>query len=212
MKNKQWLLKEPFHQVIDHLKWHEEPKEWFIEEEGSKLVLFTDENTDFWQNTHYGFQRDDGHFLYFETDENFRMATKVTVIPNNQYDQAGLMLRFDKNNWVKTSLEYIPSGLSKLGAVVTNQGYSDWSTQFVEIGEDIEVYYRLSKIQKNMYIDFSWDRKDWQQIRIAHLDIPEKEKVKIGIYACSPQGKDQKVIFSEFQIEKLGNHPEIAYL
>ena len=29
----------------------------------------------------------------------------------------------------KTSLEYIPEGPSHLGAVVTNNGYSDWSTQ-----------------------------------------------------------------------------------
>lgn len=34
-----------------------------------------------------------------------------------------------ENCWLKTSLEYIPEGPSHLGAVVTNNGYSDWSTQ-----------------------------------------------------------------------------------
>jgi regulation of enolase protein 1 (concanavalin A-like superfamily) len=28
------------------------------------LEIFTDEQTDFWQNTHYGFQRDNGHCLF----------------------------------------------------------------------------------------------------------------------------------------------------
>lgn len=43
--------------------------------------------------------------------------------------EAGLMVRFSKDTWLKTSVEYIPDDNSKLGVVVTKNGYSDWSSQ-----------------------------------------------------------------------------------
>ncbi|TFD99914.1 DUF1349 domain-containing protein [Jeotgalibacillus sp. R-1-5s-1] len=207
------LLNEQFDRSELHcdLKWENEPAEWKVDQEKGQLEFKTDENTDYWQRTHYGFQADNGHFLAFETNENFRMTTKVRAVPQSKYDQAGLMLRFSEDVWLKTSLEYIPDGQSKLGAVVTNRGFSDWSTQFVDI-EKVELYFRLSRIGLNAYADFSWDGETWNQIRIAHLDLPEGAALKAGLYACSPQGKDQLVQFDYLKIEKLSDDPSEAYL
>ena len=36
---------------------------------GDALAIVTDKGTDFWRETHYGFTRDSGHFLGFETGE-----------------------------------------------------------------------------------------------------------------------------------------------
>ncbi|WP_227394648.1 DUF1349 domain-containing protein [Jeotgalibacillus aurantiacus] len=207
------LLNEQFDRSELHsdLKWENEPAEWKVDQERGQLEFKTDENTDYWQRTHYGFQADNGHFLAFETNENFRMTTKVRAVPQSKYDQAGLMLRFSEDVWLKTSLEYIPDGQSKLGAVVTNRGFSDWSTQFVDI-EKVELYFRLSRIGLNAYADFSWDGETWNQIRIAHLDLPEGAALKAGLYACSPQGKNQLVQFDYLKIEKLSDDPSEAYL
>lgn len=210
---KDWILYESFKgdELIRTLQWRSEPKNWHIDTSRSQLVLETDAETDFWQKTHYGFQVDNGHFLYTKTEKNFRMTTKVEAFPKSKYDQAGLMIRFSEDIWVKTSLEYIPNGPSKLGAVVTNQGYSDWSTQYVEC-TDVKLYLRLSKIAQNCYVDFSWDGEDWRQIRIAHLDIPLGTPISVGLYACSPQGKEQQVRFDFLSIEELSNDPKDAYL
>jgi uncharacterized protein len=195
------------------LKWKAEPQSWSLDPERSRLTLRTDENTDYWQRTHYGFQADNGHYLYAETDRNFRLTTKVEAFPKSKYDQAGLMIRFSEDAWVKTSLEYIPGGLSKLGAVVTNRGYSDWSTQQVPLdSESVHVYVRISRIARNVYVDFSWDGEVWNQIRIAHLDIPDPASVMAGLYACSPQGKDQVVHFDFLTLEELSDDPQEAYL
>lgn len=211
--NKKWILNEQFNtdNLNEMLQWRWEPNNWFIDQESSQLVLNTDQDTDYWQKTHYGFAADNGHFLYTKTNKNFRMTAKVKAWPKSKYDQAGLMIRFSEDVWVKTSLEYIPDGLSKLGAVVTNRGFSDWSTQNVE-WKEAELYYRLSKIAQNVYIDFSWDGEAWNQIRIAHLDIPEHTTLLAGVYACSPQGKDQEVRFDYLTIEELDDDPKIAYL
>lgn len=212
MKNN-WILNEKFagDGLNEMLEWRCEPKKWFLDKASTQLVLETDKETDYWQKTHYGFQADNGHFLYTKTSKNFRMTTKVKVSPKSKYDQAGLMIRFSENIWVKTSLEYIPDGISKLGAVVTNRGYSDWSTQYVDY-KDGHIYYRISKIEKNCYVDFSWDGENWSQIRIAHLDIPEHATILAGLYACSPQGEDQEVRFDFLKIEELGDDPAVAYI
>jgi uncharacterized protein len=195
------------------LEWYNEPKKWYLDKTTAQLVLETDENTDYWQKTHYGFQADNGHFLYAKTNKNFRMTTRVEAFPASMYDQAGLMIRFTEDTWVKTSLEYIPGGLSKLGAVVTNRGYSDWSTQYVDsTSNDINLYYRLSKLGQNCYVDFSFNGEQWNQIRIAYLHIPENATVLAGIYACSPQGKEQVVRFDFLKIEELSNGSNDVYL
>lgn len=212
--SKNWILNEDFnHASLNKmLDWRCEPKKWFLDKKSSQLVLETDQETDYWQKTHYDFQADNGHFLYMETDKNFRITTRVETFPKSKYDQAGLMIRFSEDIWVKTSLEYIPDGLSKLGAVVTNRGYSDWSTQYVDY-ETVHLYYRISKIGQNCYVDFSLDGEVWNQIRIAHLDVPEKNSTFLaGVYACSPQGKEQEVRFDFITIEELDNDPASAYL
>ncbi|KOO47458.1 DUF1349 domain-containing protein [Priestia koreensis] len=212
--SKNWILNENFNRAsLDKmLDWRCEPNKWFLDKKSSQLVLETDQETDYWQKTHYDFQADNGHFLYMETDKNFRITTRVETFPKSKYDQAGLMIRFSEDIWVKTSLEYIPDGLSKLGAVVTNRGYSDWSTQYVDY-ETVHLYYRISKIGQNCYVDFSLDGEVWNQIRIAHLDVPEKNSTFLaGVYACSPQGKEQEVRFDFITIEELDNDPASAYL
>jgi uncharacterized protein len=208
-----WLLQEKFqmNQINDVLKWYCEPKHWFLDKDAQQLVLKTERETDFWQRTHYGFQADNGHFLHMETRKNFRMTTKVEALPANRYDQAGLMIRFSEDVWLKTSIEYIPDGPSKLGAVVTNHGYSDWSTQYID-RDDVNIYLRISKINNDCYVDYSWDGEDWSQIRIAHLHLPKNSVIQAGIYACSPQGENQSVRFDFLTIEELGDAQDEVYL
>ncbi|QKS72532.1 DUF1349 domain-containing protein [Paenalkalicoccus suaedae] len=197
----------------ESFSWRSEPSSWKVDTVANQLVLYTDKETDYWQKTHYGFQADNGHFLHITTSKNFRMTTRVKMVPNAKYDQAGLMIRVSADVWVKASLEFIQEGHSKLGAVVTNRGYSDWSTQHVEAPAEPELFYRMSRIGENVYVDVSWDGENWQQIRIAHLEIGEDDaSVMAGLYACSPQGENQVVRFDYLVIEELPNDPAVAYL
>ena len=109
--------------------WFCEPPGWSIDTAEGCLRLETAAGTDFWQRTHYGFQADDGHFLHTPLAGDWVLSVQVRFEPVHQYDQAGLMVRLSPDCWLKTSVEYEPSGPARLGAVVTNAGYSDWSTQ-----------------------------------------------------------------------------------
>jgi regulation of enolase protein 1 (concanavalin A-like superfamily) len=179
------LLEENFDRqnLNPKLSWFCEPSEWNIE--NGSLVIATDTETDFWKRTHYGFQVDNGHFLYVEIAHDFVLETEVNYHFVNQYDQAGLMVRNSGDCWMKTGIEYEPGEPNKLGAVVTSHGYSDWSTQ--DVGDSM-TNLKLRVIRKgDDYITqyFNDDRKEWTQLRMFHLE--EDSLVKAGIYCCSPK-------------------------
>jgi hypothetical protein len=54
--------------------WFNEPRLFRL---GNGLEIFTDEKTDFWQRTHYGFQRDDGHCLLIRQTDDFSLMTHI---------------------------------------------------------------------------------------------------------------------------------------
>ena len=165
--------------------WFNEPKRYFFD---AGLNFVTAAQTDFWQGTHYGFRRDDGHCLFSEVTGDFSISTQVSFTPQSQYDQCGLMVRVDSQNWIKCSVEYESPTMSRLGSVVTNLGYSDWATQ--DISSTINtVHYRLSRQRQDFRLEYAFAAGAWQQMRIAHLHTVG-DALQVGIYACSPIGED----------------------
>lgn len=165
--------------------WLNEPAKYEL---GSGLEIFTDEKTDFWQNTYYGFQTDDGHCLLTRRDGDFSLTTSVEFRPREQYDQCGLMVRVDRENWIKVSTEYESEKYSRLGSVVTNLGFSDWATQDIP-SNTREMWYRIGKKGSDFLIENSYDGQNWHQLRITHLHRVS-EPMEVGVYACSPTGKN----------------------
>lgn len=179
------------------LSWYNEPFKWKLK--NKQLQLFTDAETDFWQKTHYGFQADNGHFLYTNITGDFTMETEVACDFKHQYDQAGLMVRISDQCWIKTSVEFEPDEPNKLGVVVTNNGFSDWSTQDTE---DSFTNFKLRITRKKSDYKvayYSIKTKNWVQLRILHLF--DEPKVKIGIYACSPKQNQFSASFNYLKIK-----------
>jgi regulation of enolase protein 1 (concanavalin A-like superfamily) len=177
--------------------WFNEPTRYQL---GSGLEIFTDEKTDFWQNTHYGFQRDDGHCLFTSQAGDFTLVTQVEFRPQEKYDQCGLMVRIDRENWIKVSTEYESKECSRLGSVVTNLGYSDWATQDIP-SIHRKMWYRISKNGSDFLLENSYDGQTWLQLRITHLH-KVSEHYEVGVYACSPIGKDFWCRFKSLEISK----------
>jgi len=170
------------------LHWHCEPGQWSIDPIESCLRVWPAAGTDFWQRTHYGFEADNGHFLYWTIEEDFVLTACVTSHPVHQYDQAGLMVRVSPTCWVKASVEYEPHEENRLGAVVTNAQYSDWSTRSLS-PELATVWFRVRGCGNDVIVESAPDGQTWQQIRLAPLLERQTTKaVMCGIYACSPKG------------------------
>jgi regulation of enolase protein 1 (concanavalin A-like superfamily) len=168
------------------LRWHCEPPDWRVGD--GRLRVATAAGTDFWQRTHYGFEADNGHFLCLEAEGDFVLTTCVLGQPVHQYDQAGLMLRVSPSCWIKTSVEFEPAeATNRLGAVVTNHQYSDWSTQPLAKSVD-RVWFRLRAEGCDCIVETSLDGRHWEQIRMARLQERDASlPVQCGLYACSPK-------------------------
>jgi regulation of enolase protein 1 (concanavalin A-like superfamily) len=175
--------------------WFNEPPEYAL---GNGLEIRTGKETDFWQNTHYGFQRDDGHCLFVERSGDFSLVTHVEFKPRTQYDQCGLMIRADANNWLKVSTEYEDEAVSRLGSVVTNRGYSDWATRDIDSSHK-EMWYRIRKRGQDFLIEHSFEGRDWLQMRVAHLHL-DALTLQAGVYGCSPIGEAFWCRFSSLAI------------
>jgi regulation of enolase protein 1 (concanavalin A-like superfamily) len=183
------------------LRWFCEPRRWAILAAQQRLRVEPDGATDFWQRTHSGLRADNGHLLFAPISGDFVMATRVAFRPCRQYDQAGLMARVSAACWIKTSVEYEPTGPSRLGVVVTNHGYSDWSTQDFPPGP-AEVWLRLRREDGDYLVDAALDGVNWQQMRLAHLhEDAGGAAVDCGLYACSPMGAGFVAEFAYLSIE-----------
>jgi regulation of enolase protein 1 (concanavalin A-like superfamily) len=183
----------------ERFRWLHEPPNWQL---ADTLAFTTAPDTDYWQRTHYGFRRDNGHCFYVPVSGNFVLSARLRSAPNAQYDQCGLLVRADGDTWAKCSAEFETPSHSRLGSVVTNHGYSDWATQDVS-GAVTDLRYRLRREGDDVFIDWSEEGVEWRQMRVAHLHDCSAELL-VGVYACSPTGPGFACTVSDLVIETVG--------
>ena len=188
------------------LSWRNEPSRWTVDVGRGCLRVEPDPGTDFWQRTHYGFRADNGHFLSAEAAGDFVLRTHVRFEPVHQYDQAGLMVRLSEECWLKTSVEYEPGATSRLGVVVTNHGYSDWSTQDIP-SDRHAIWLRVRRTGADYLVEASADGTDWTQLRLAHLHDDHAGVVRAGLYACSPKAAGFAAEFDLLYLERSPDGP-----
>lgn len=86
------------------LKWTRAPKNYSITQE--KIEIVTNPHTDLWQRTYYRFRNDNAPVLQMETDEKFFSFTVKTQFDSkNRFDQCGVVMYLDSENWLKGSIE-----------------------------------------------------------------------------------------------------------
>jgi regulation of enolase protein 1 (concanavalin A-like superfamily) len=180
------------------LKWTREPADYSIAED--KILITTQPHTDLWQRTYYHFRNDNAPVLQMETDEQFFSFVVRTDFAgsHHRFDQCGVVVYLDSENWIKGSVEYENDKFQHLGSVVTNHGYSDWATTVIPA--DVKVmWYRLSRRESDFRIECSTDGKEFQQMRICHL-WEGAGTVRFGIYACSPEDSSFTAEFSGLEL------------
>ena len=179
------------------LFWKNEPKQYKNEEH--KIEITTEQNTDLWQKTYYGFCNDNAPMLCFTIDEKFFSFTvKTTFNSSHRFDQCGVCIYQNSNAWLKASIEYEDLNFQRLGSVVTNNGYSDWATTDIPATTNF-MYYRLSRRESDFCIENSLDGVNYKQMRITHL-LECDEIINLGVYACSPEQSSFTATFTEIEI------------
>ncbi len=182
---------------VSLMEWIRAPKNYKISKD--KIEIFTEPKTDLWQRTYYGFRNDNAPVLQLVTDEKyFSFTVKASYDYKRRFDQCGVVVYLDGENWLKASVEYENGTMQRLGSVVTNHGYSDWATVDVDASVNT-VWYRLSRREYDYCIECSYDGVNFKQMRICHLSEGGGE-IRFGIYACSPEQSSFKAVFTEMEL------------
>ena len=179
-------------------QWTREPKDFTVS--GDRITITTLPHTDLWQRTYYHFRNDNAPLLQTETAAPyFSFVVKTTFTESHhRFDQCGVVLYLDSENWIKGSIEYENEEFQHLGSVVTNGGYSDWAT--TEIPADLKsMWYRLSRREDDYRIECSVDGLRWKQMRVCHL-AAGGGTIRFGVYACSPEDSSFTAEFSDFAL------------
>lgn len=180
---------------IDDMHWLNAPPMW--EANQGRLLVRSGNRTDFWQETYYGFHRDDGHFLGAPRRGDFTAEVSFIGHYRELYDQAGLMVRHDFRHWMKCGIEYT-DGARHFSVVVTN-GNSDWSAFRLDHEFDA-MSARVTRNGDVLFVQYRTDRMDgWRMARRAWFD-PALEEVSVGPAFCSPQREGFEAEFLDFSL------------
>lgn len=178
-------------------QWLREPKNYSIKED--KIEIITEPKTDLWQRTYYHFRNDNAPVLQVTTkEEYFSFTVKTEFASKKRFDQCGVVIYLDSENWLKASIEYENETVQHLGSVVTNLGYSDWATTIIPATIK-SMWYRLSRRKDDYCLECSKDGINFSQMRICHLWKGAGE-IKFGLYACSPEDSSFKATFTNLEI------------
>ena len=197
-----------------------------IEAGGTAMNVTPTPHLDYWSRTFYEplLVKHDGQTLLTPVAANMEvtLTTAFTLKPRSQFDQGGIMILVDNATWVKAGIEFT-DGSPRMSCVVTNDGYSDWSTQmwpdWDAAANSTSARVRVSRLLPGsaqgpalVFEAAPWvegaTAAPWEQIRIASLRSGQ-QPWQMGVFAFSPtEAAGSSTLFHHVE---LGPKQEPAY-
>ncbi|EJL69603.1 DUF1349 domain-containing protein [Chryseobacterium populi] len=194
-----------FAQTLEKMNWFNEPEKWEVK--NNSLSMFVTPQSDYWRISHYGFTVDDAPFYYATYGGEFEAKVKISGNYKARFDQMGLMLRIDKDHYIKAGVEFV-DGQYNLSTVVTHTT-SDWSVITLDKTPPavwIKAVRRLDAVE----IFYSFDDKNYIMMRNAHLQ--DNTPVMVGLMAACPDGNGFNAVFENFKVKHLADERRLKWL
>lgn len=179
--------------MFSHCTWLNEPADYTVDADSLRVV--TDNATDFWRITSYGFIRDSGHVFGRAVEGDFTAQVRVQGDFRELYDQAGLMVRIDERQWIKAGVEF-SDGALMLSTVLTAER-SDWATAGAPPLPG-GFWLRVTVANGAIRVQYSADGKVWPLLRLA--PFPTAASYFVGPMCCTPERAGLTVVFSGFTV------------
>jgi regulation of enolase protein 1 (concanavalin A-like superfamily) len=183
--------------LFSQMQWLNEPAS--ATQSNGKLVVRSKSKTDFWRKTLYGYVTDNGHFFHLPVMGEFTFVARVNGAYAALYDQAGLMVRLDAQNWMKCGTELFDG--QRHASVVFTREFSDWSTM-PDLSSTAPVWWRTVRKKDSLEAHCSLDGKVFTTVRQGYF--PSKVRVDVGVMCAAPEGPGFEAVFDELQIEISG--------
>lgn len=192
-------------QSLEKMQWFNEPESWEIN--GKTLTMKVTPQTDYWRISHYGFTVDDAPFLYTLRGGEFEAKVKISADYTARFDQSGIMLRIDHENYIKAGIEFV-DGKYNLSAVVTHKT-SDWSV--ITLEQPVKyVWIKAVRRRDAIEIFYSFDDKNYTMMRNAWMQ--DNCPIMVGLMAASPDGQGFTARFDDFSIRHLPDARRLEWL
>jgi len=192
-------------QTLEKMQWFNEPEQWSIADNG--ITFRATPHSDYWRISHYGFTVDDAPFYYAVYGGEFEAKVRISGDYRVRFDQAGLMLRIDAENYIKAGIEYV-DGKFNLSTVVTHRT-SDWSV--IALDEPVEsVWIKAVRRLDAVEIYYSFDDRNYTMMRNAWLQ--DHTPVMVGMMAASPDGEGFEARFDGFRVTHLPDQRRLEWL
>jgi len=180
-------------ELIARMSWLNEPASW--NKSGGNLQVQSRPKTDFWRKTFYGYITDNGHFFHLPTSADFVLQARVNGKYAALYDQAGLMVRLDAENWMKCGTEFFDG--QRHASVVFTRDFSDWSTM-PDLSNTAPIWWRAVRKKDSIETLCSLNGKDFKSVRQGYF--PPQVKVDVGIMCAAPEGPGLEAVFDNLKL------------
>ena len=192
-------------QTFERMQWLNEPESYTIN--NGVLEMDVPAQTDFWRIAHYGFTVDDGPFLYSTHGGEFEAKIRVSGDYKVRFDQAGMMIRENHENYVKFGIEYV-DGKFNISAVVTHHT-SDWSV--IQLDKPVPFIW-LKAVRRLDAIELFYSFDDKEYIMMRTLWMRDNCPLQVGLVAACPDGKGFKARFYDFKVKHLPDMRRVEWL
>ncbi|WP_412466613.1 DUF1349 domain-containing protein [Pedobacter sp. KLB.chiD] len=181
-------------QSLAKMNWFNEPEKWEIKDKNT-FSMFVPAKTDYWRISHYGFTVDDAPFYYATYGGEFEVKVKITGNYITTFDQMGLMLRINEEEWIKAGVEFV-NGKQHVSAVVTHKT-SDWSVVELEKAP-ASIWMKAVRKLDAVEIFYSFDDQKYTMLRTCYFK--DNTPVMVGLVAACPDGKGFNATFENFKV------------
>jgi regulation of enolase protein 1 (concanavalin A-like superfamily) len=180
--------------LFARMTWMNDPAS--CSQAGARLLVQSRAKTDFWRKTFYGYVTDNGHFFHLTASADFTFQARINGQYGVLYDQAGIMVRLDPENWMKCGTEFFDG--ERHASVVFTRDFSDWSTM-PDLSNSGPIWWRAVRKKDSIETLCSRDGKGFISVRQGYF-VPGL-KVEVGIMCAAPEGPGFEAVFDDVKLE-----------
>jgi regulation of enolase protein 1 (concanavalin A-like superfamily) len=192
-------------QTLEKMQWFNEPAKWDIKDKA--LTMFVTPQTDYWRISHYGFTVDDAPFYFANYGGEFEVKVKLTGSYKARFDQMGLMIRTDQENYIKTGVEFV-DGKFNVSTVVTHK-VSDWSVTTLD---KVPPFIWIKAVRKLDAVEIFYSFDDVNYVMTRNCPLQDNRPVMVGMMAASPDGQGFEAKFEHFTVKHLPDQRRLEWL
>jgi len=192
-------------QTLEKMQWFNEPERWEIKH--NSLIMQVTPKSDYWRISHYGFTVDDAPFYYANYGGEFEAKVKLTGGYKARFDQMGLMVRTDHQNYIKAGVEFV-DGKFNVSTVVTHEK-SDWSVTTLD---KVPPFIWIKVVRRLDAIEIFYSLDDRTYIMTRNAPLQDNAPVMVGLMAACPDGDGFQAKFESFSVKHLPDQRRLEWL